>query len=144
MIFKNIYYIIIMDKINKKHIFKLFIEQYFQLLNFVKKYTNNNLDFKKFYAKNYLLKKTNIKLFIKTWYENITNNYYKYIMEGNINYFLNKNDYHNESNLLNKEYNFNQYIGYFKTMYYNVEKQISNTFIDYVQKLTKLSFLYYK
>ena len=144
MIFKNIYYIIIMDKINKKHIFKLFIEQYFQLLNFVKKYTNNNLDFKKFYAKNYLLKKTNIKLFIKTWYENITNNYYKYIMEGNINYFLNKNDYDNESNLLNKEYNFNQYIGYFKTMYYNVEKQISNTFIDYVQKLTKLSFLYYK
>ena len=144
MIFKNIYYIIIMDKINKKHIFKLFIEQYFQLLNFVKKYTNNNLDFKKFYAKNYLLKKKNIKLFIKTWYENITNNYYKYIMEGNINYFLNKNDYDNESNLLNKEYNFNQYIGYFKTMYYNVEKQISNTFIDYVQKLTNLSFLYYK
>lgn len=144
MIFKNIYYIIIMDKINKKDIFKLFIEQYFQLLNFIKKYTNNNLDFKKFYAKNYLLKKTNIKLFIKTWYENITNNYYKYIMEGNINYFLNKNDYHNESNILNKEYNFNQYIGYFKTMYNNVEKQISNTFIDYIQKLTKLSFLYYK
>ena len=144
MIFKNIYYIIIMDKINKKDIFKLFIEQYFQLLNFIKKYTNNNLDFKKFYAKNYLLKKTNIKLFIKTWYENITNNYYKYIMEGNINYFLNKNDYENQSNILNKEYNFNQYIGYFKTMYNNVEKQISNTFIDYIQKLTKLSFLYYK
>ena len=133
-----------MDKINKKDIFKLFIEQYFQLLNFIKKYTNNNLNFQKFYAKNYLLKKTNIKLFIKTWYENITNNYYKYIMEGNINYFLNKNDYDKETNILNKEYNFNQYIGYFKTMYNNVEKQISNTFIDYIQKLTKLSFLYYK
>lgn len=134
-----------MEKDKKKKVFKLFIDQYFELLNFIKKYTpTTNLDFKKFYAKNYLLKKTNIKLFIKTWNENITNKYYNHIMNGNINYFLEKNDYNNECNYLNNQFNFSNYIQYIRTFYNKIGKDISDTFVNYIQNLTKLSFIYYK
>ena len=53
-----------MNKYEKKELFSKFIEQYFILLNMMKEKFNNNVDFKTFYAKNILLKKTNIKLFI--------------------------------------------------------------------------------
>ena len=72
----------------KKQIVKTFVDIYFDLLNTIKEQLENkNKEFNDFYKKNLLLKKTNIKLFIKTWYEYITKQYYHYIMDNNVNYF---------------------------------------------------------
>ena len=133
------------SKAEKKQIFNLFIEQYFGFLKFIKEYSKNNLDFNKFYTKNLFLKKTNIKLFIKTWYRYITQNYYQPIMNGDVDFFLSKNDYdNNDTKLLNSEYNFIKYINHLKQVYNSIEDNISKIFVEHIQKLTQLSFLYYK
>lgn len=133
------------SKAEKKQIFNLFINQYFTFLTFIKEYSENNLDFNKFYAKNLFLRKTNIKLFIKTWYKYITQHYYQPIMNGDVNYFLSKNDYdNNDTKLLNKEYNFIKYINHLKEVYNSIEDNICKIFVEHIQKLTQLSFLYYK
>jgi len=44
--------------------------------------------FQTFYKKNYLIKQTNIKLFIKGWYDNVTCKYYDLIMGENTKEFL--------------------------------------------------------
>ena len=57
-----------MDKDSKKKVFSLFISVYFELLEIIKSKFDKHKDFDIFYRKNILLKKTNIKLFIKNWY----------------------------------------------------------------------------
>jgi hypothetical protein len=132
-----------MTQTDKKGIFKLFIQGYFDLLEFIKKYSNNNIDFKKFYMKNYLLKKTNIKLFIKTWYESITMKYYNPIMNENVDYFLNK-DYGNEVSSVKNQFNIQYYISYFKTVYNKLDKSLIDDFINKIKYVTQLSYIYYK
>lgn len=131
---------------NKKEIFKTFNTKYFDLLNFMKTHSNNNKDFNYFYKKNYILKKTNIKMFIKTWHEHITQNYYEQIMENNINYFLN-NNYENEMKQL-KSFNTgiqeNKLIENMKKLYCEMDKKISDEFITYIKHLTFLTYLYNK
>lgn len=129
----------------KKVVFKEFISTYFDLLEFMNKHSNNNLTFKKFYYKNYLLKKTNIKLFIVKWYQNITLNYYKPIIDGNLDFFLEK-DYQTELNNhkeLNNDYNIGDFISYFKNIYSNIENKLITNVIKKIQSLTQLSFLYF-
>lgn len=130
----------------KKMVFKMFISEYFELLEFIKKNSENSFTFSKFYAKNYVLKKTNIKLFIKGWYENITKLYYNEIMEGNIKYFLNKNyDYDiSENKIMSSEFNMGYYIDYFKKIYDSIDKKLVVIFVTKIQRLTQLSYLYYK
>ena len=85
----------------KKQIVKTFVDIYFDLLNTIKEQLENkNKEFNDFYKKNLLLKKTNIKLFIKTWYCNIVTILTilpllfcpkflrEDIMDNNVNYFL--------------------------------------------------------
>jgi hypothetical protein len=134
------------EKKYKKSIFKEFINEYFKLLDFLKKYSDNDFTFKKFYAKNYLLKKVNIKLFIKGWYENITALYYSPIMSGNLDYFLKKdfNSDINKNKSISSEFNMNYYIDYFKGIYTTIQSDLFNKFIDYIKQLTNLSYLYYK
>ena len=130
----------------KKDIFKLFIDEYFKLLEFLKKYSENNFTFKKFYAINYLLKKVNIKLFIKGWYDNITALYYSPIMNDNLDFFL-KKDYNKDINnnaSVSNEFNMSYYIEYFKDIYSTIQKDLFNKFTNYVKQLTQLSYLYYK
>ena len=131
---------------NKKEIFKSFNTKYFDLLNFMKTHSNQNKEFNYFYKKNYILKKTNIKMFIKTWHENITQKYYEPIMNDNINYFLNK-DYTNEMNKinsLNSSVQENKLIENMKKLYYDMDEKITSEFIVYIKHLTFLTYLYNK
>ena len=126
------------DKNTKKKVFSAFIDMYFELLNFIKSKFEKHKDFNIFYQKNLLLKKTNIKLFIKTWHNSITNLYFNEIMKGDIDFFFN-----NVNTIVEAEY-LKKYFNYFKEVYVTLDKTLIEYVIALVQKLTKLSFLYYK
>ena len=131
---------------NKKEIFKSFNTKYFDFLIFMKAHSNNNKDFNYFYKKNFILKKTNIKMFIKTWHENITQRYYEQIMNNNINYFLNM-EYDTEIHKmkrLNTGIQENKLIENMKKLYYEMDKTISDEFLLYIKHLTFLTYLYNK
>ena len=125
------------NKNEKKEIFKTFIDIYFQLLEIIKSKFEKHKDFKTFYIKNYALRKTNIKLFIKTWYESITCLYYNHIINGDINYFLN-----NGASMMTTE-TFKQYFDYFKEVYKTLDNEIINKVKNMLKQLTQISFVYY-
>lgn len=132
--------------ITKKDIFKLFNQNYFELLEFMKKYSNKNQYFNSFYRKNYIMKKTNIKIFIKTWKLAINDKYGEQIMNNNVSFFL-ENDFKNELNSsknLNNEYKIQDCIVYMKSIYYTLDSAITDRFIKYIYDLTILTDLYNK
>ena len=125
----------------KKNIFKDFIEIYFDLLKSIKKEVNNK-DFDRFYNNNYLLKKTNIKLFILTWYNEISKKYVNQIMNNDINFFLN-NDFKSSLNKLKDNYNMNYYLDNIKLIYKSVKKDAFDYYTGQIKKLTQLSIIYF-
>ena len=127
--------------IEKKNIFKNFIEIYFDLLKSIKKEVNNK-DFDRFYNKNYLLKKTNIKLFILTWYNEISKKYVNQIMNNDINFFLN-NDFKSSFNNLKDNYNINYYLDNIKLIYKSVKKEVFEYYTNQIKTLTQLSIIYF-
>ena len=134
------------NNITKKDIFKLFNQNYFELLEFMKKYSNCNQQFNNFYRKNYIMKKTNIKIFIKTWKLAVNDRYGNEIMNNNVNFFL-ENDFKSELNnsaSLNKEYKLQDCIVYMKSIYYTLENEITDRFIKYIRDLTILTDIYNK
>ena len=133
------------SKNNSREISKRFVEIYFEFLEFVKLYSNKNTEFLNFYQKNKILKKANIGLFIKMWYTHISSIYFNPIMEGNIDYFLNKNYDDEKNKMKHGSRNIIQdCVVHMKNLYENLEKDIIIVFIDYMQKLTYLSALYHK
>lgn len=125
-----------------KDLFQQFNKLYFDFLTFLKTHSNGDKLFNRFYNKNYILKNTNIKLFIKGWYDNITTKYYQTIVEENINFFLNK-DYQADVSKLEQSTDIIKYIRYFKDHYNQFEKKISDEFIGYIKQLTQLSYMYF-
>ena len=126
----------------KKQIVKAFVGIYFDLLNTIKsQLENKNKELNDFYKKNLLLKKTNIKLFIKTWYEYITKHYYHYIMDNNINYFF--SDELQEK--LSKQYNVPvmKYIVLIKEKYNSVNNSIVESILEKIKFLTQMSYQYF-
>ena len=67
-------------------------------------------------------------------------------MEGDIVFFLNKNyDYDiSENKIMSSEFNMGYYIDYFKKIYDSIEKELVDIFVTKIQRLTQLSYLYYK
>ncbi len=129
----------------KKIHFKAFNSTYFELLKMMKENSDNNRDFKRFYNQNLFIKNTNIKMFIRTWYQNITCFYKEQIMSGDIDYFV-KKDYSseiNENEEFANSYSIESYIQYFKGIYETLQEEDVNAFIEKVQQLTHLSYLYY-
>ena len=59
-------------------------------------------------------------------------------MKGDIQYFFN-----NVNTIVEAEY-LKKYFNYFKEVYVTLDKTLIEYVINLVQKLTKLSFLYYK
>ena len=59
----------IVSKYSKTEINKEFVKTYFELLNFMKSHVKNNKDFTYFYNKTLILRKTNVKYFIRLFYE---------------------------------------------------------------------------
>jgi|TARA_B110000483_G_C18205306_1_gene547314 hypothetical protein len=125
--------------------FKLFNNTYFELLSFIKDNSNKNKEYIKFYNKNLLIKKTNIKYLIKSWYIHVTTIYYEQIMKGDISFFLNK-DYSEEKKNVSKEYidSFEKSVIFLKNIYETLEPELLHIFLDYIKKITYYSYLYYK
>ena len=134
------------NNITKKDIFKLFNKNYFELLEFMNKYSNKNQYFNSFYRKNYIMKKANIKIFIKTWKIAINDKYGEQIINNNVRFFL-ENDFKDELNSsknLNNEYKIQDCIVYMKSIYYTLDSDITDRFIKYIYDLTILTDLYNK
>jgi hypothetical protein len=132
---------------SKQVLFSNFNENYFNFLNFIKKHMENDSKYKLFYNKNLIIKQTNIKLIIRTWYNRITRNYYNEIMDQNFDFFLNKSyeeDVVKDNTSGESPMLLIQYITNFKTLFPSLEVSIKNEFISYMVKLTHLSFLYFK
>ena len=126
-----------------KQYFSSFNEIYFNFLKFLKENSNNNKDFLTFYNKNFILKNTNIKYIIKSWYYNITIFYYNEIMNDNISFFL-KKDYDEDINKVkNSSNDILKYINIFKDNYDTLDNSIIQLCIKYIKQLTHFSFLYY-
>jgi len=126
----------------KKQIVKTFVDIYFDLLNTIKEQLENkNKEFNDFYKKNFLLKKTNIKLFIKTWYEYITKQYYHYIMDNNVNYFFSDE----LQDKLNKDFNVSvmKYIVLIKEKYNSVSNSVVESILAKIKFLTQMSYQYF-
>lgn len=134
-----------MSKQEKKSCFKLFNSTYFELLKMMKENSDKNKDFLRFYNQNLFLKRANVKLFIRTWYTNITCFYMEPILNGNIQFFLEK-DYSseiNENKDFSNSYSIESYVQYFKEIYNTLKQEDVDAFVQKVQELTKLSKLYY-
>jgi hypothetical protein len=135
----------IVSKYPKTEINKEFVKTYFELLNFMKAHvTSNNKDFKYFYNKNLILRKTNVKYFIKLYYERITKTHGSYIMDENIEYFLN-NDFKEESTMVKSSTSIDigKYITFMKGIYHSLDKKMVDQFVSYLKKLTFLSVCYF-
>ena len=130
---------------DKKAYFSSFNRTYFELLKMMKEQVQDNKDFKRFYNQNLFVKRTNIKLLIRTWYEHITYFYKEPIFRGNIQFFLDK-DYSSDMSKnrdFSNTYSIDTYIQYFKSVYESLDKKQVDTFVSKVQELTQLSNLYY-
>jgi hypothetical protein len=103
--------------------------------------------FNSFYNKNLIIKQTNIKLFIKTWYNRITKNYYEKVMKQDFDFFLNKSyidDVSTDNTSGEAPSIMLNYITDFKNTFHTLDEKIKNDFIYYMVNLTHLSFLYFK
>ena len=81
---------------SKTSLRKHFNEKYFEFLNFLETLIvtdEKSKMFKSFYSKNVMMRKANPSFFIKKWYVSITVPYYQQIMNDNIEFFLNKDNF---------------------------------------------------
>lgn len=125
-----------------KQIVRAFVDIYFDLLNTIKiQLENKNKEFNGFYNKNLMLKKTNIKLFIKTWYEYITKQYYHYIMDNNVDYFFSDE----LQGKLSKDFNVSvmKYIILVKEKYNSSSNSIVESILTKIKYLTQMSYQYF-
>ena len=135
---------IMQNKTQQKNILREFVNKYFELLDYMKKYSNNNNDFNNFCRKNHMLRKANLKIFMKIWHENITIRYFDRIMDDDIVYFLNKTYYNDFDSSIYNEYNMDQCISYMKTIYSKMNQDEITLFTKYIKELTFLTYLYNK
>ena len=120
----------------------IFNKEYFEFLNFIKGHIED-VSFKTFYRKNQIIKETNPKMFIRTWFNRIGSKYHEQVMQRDISFFLNKNYEDDvldsgESNMLLK------YINKFKESYETLDESVKETFLNHIISLTDQSFVYYK
>ena len=128
----------------KKNIMKQFTAQFFEFMSFVKENSNKDKVIYAFYTRCNILKKVNVKLFIKTWHDNITTIYYNHIMNDNISFFLNK-DYNSDINKTgNTNIDFNKYINHMKISYNTFSELFKQRIVTYIKNLTSLSYDYFK
>jgi hypothetical protein len=120
-----------------------FNKEYFDFLNFIKDHIDD-AKFKTFYRKNQLIKQTNPKMFIKTWYDRIGSKYHAQVMQSDISFFLNKN-YEEDVSVVGTDSNtLLIYINKFKESYDTLDEIIKAKFMYYIITLTDKSFVYYK
>ncbi len=123
----------------------IFNKEYFEFLNFIKGHIEDTT-FKTFYRKNQIMKETNPKLFIKTWYDRIGSKYHTQVMQRDISFFLNKeyDDDVAQSGLGSDSNQLLKYINKFKESYDSFDTNIKEIFLNFIISLTDKSFVYYK
>jgi hypothetical protein len=120
-----------------------FNKEYFDFLHFIKEHIDDS-NFKTFYRKNQIIKQTNPKMFIKTWYDRIGSKYHSQVMQSDISFFLNKN-YEEDVTIAGNDSNtLLIYINKFKESYDTLDEIIKAKFMYYIITLTDKSFVYYK
>ena len=119
-----------------------FNKEYFEFLNFIKGHIEDT-SFKTFYRKNQIMKETNPKFFIRTWYARIGSKYHTQVMQRDISFFLNKN-YEDDVVDTGESIMLLKYINKFKESYDILDENIKETFLNYIISLTDKSFVYYK
>ena len=135
------------NQTNNKEIFSTFNKSYFNFLLFIKKNMGNDAKFNTFYFKNLIIKETNIKLFIKTWYSRITRNYYTQVMNKDFDFFLNKSykdDVEKDNTSGEAPTVMLTYISDFKNTFPTLAQPVKYEFVSFMLHLTELSFLYFK
>ena len=121
----------------------IFNKEYFEFLNFIKIHIEDT-SFKTFYRKNQIIKETNPKLFIRTWYDRIGSKYHSQVMNRDISFFLNK-DYNDDVMYAGSDSNqLLTYINKFKESYDSFDTTVKETFLNFIISLTDKSFVYYK
>jgi hypothetical protein len=120
-----------------------FNKSYFEFLKFIEKYLKEDKHFKNFYRKNQMMKETNPKFFIKTWYLRI-GKYNDQIMQRDVSFFLNK-DYENDVSDGNTIGNNTllKYIDDFKQNYHSLDEETKTEFINFIVDLTHKSHVYF-
>ena len=127
-------------------VFKKFNTTYFNFLDFIKKHIKNDLKFNAFYMKSMIIKTTNIKLIIKTWYNRITSKYYTQVMNKDLEFFMNKtytDDVNNNNTSGEAPDVMLQYIGEFKKAFPTLKESIQEEFTHYIMSLTNYSYIYF-
>lgn len=130
-----------MENSTPRHILKKFVVTYFELLNFMKDHSKHNSKFLFFYNKNLLLRKSNIKIFIKYWYEYVTKTYHDKIMKGDLNYMFSEENYNNMN--VQSNGSIMQHLIEIKTKYDRTDSDVIKSILVKVQELTSLSILYF-
>lgn len=127
-------------------VFKKFNTTYFNFLDFIKKHIKNDLKFNAFYMKSMIIKSTNIKLIIKTWYNRITCKYYTQVMNKDLEFFMNKtyiDDVNNNNTSGEAPDVMLKYIGEFKQAFPTLKDSIKEEFTNYIMSLTNYSYIYF-
>ena len=114
---------------------------YFEFLKFIKEHIDDS-NFKTFYRKNKIIRETNPKLFIRTWYDRIGSKYHEQVMKSDISFFLNKN-YDEDVSDSGESNKLLSYINKFKESYETLDNIIKSKFVYYIITLTDKSFVYY-
>lgn len=120
-----------------------FNKEYFEFLKFIKEHIEDS-NFKTFYRKNKIIKETNPKMFIRTWYERIGSKYHFQVMKSDISFFLNKNYEEDVSgSSVNEPNKLLDYINKFKESYETLDEIVKSKFLYFIITLTDKSFVYY-
>lgn len=122
-----------------------FNKEYFEFLKFIKEHVEDS-NFKTFYRKNQIVRETNPKMFIRTWYECIGSKYHAQVMKSDISFFLNKNyedDVSGTNVGLGESNKLLNYINKFKESYETLDEIVKSKFLYFIITLTDKSFVYY-
>lgn len=122
-----------------------FNKEYFEFLKFIKEHIEDS-NFKTFYRKNQIVRETNPKMFIRTWYECIGSKYHEQVMKSDISFFLNKNyeeDVSGKGISGGESNKLLEYIKKFKESYETLDEIVKSRFLYFIITLTDKSFVYY-
>ena len=118
-----------------------FNKDYFDFLQFIKLHVEDK-NFTSFYRKNKIMRETNPKFFIRTWFDRIGQKYHHEVMNRDISFFLNKN-YEDDVSDTGESNTLLIYINKFKESYDRLNENVKETFLNYIIALTDKSFVYY-
>ena len=132
---------------NPNHsILKAFTNHLIDLYDDLKRVYPNNVEVRNGRTWVEITKKVNPRLLITGWKEFLNDRYYEQIIEGEVNFFLNKN-YTEELKLysggINNNKAYEDFIDDIKKKYMEMEEDNKKKTLKYIQNLCKLAAIYF-